>query len=115
MTPLALDVLFASLAGGGSVLLAGLRGWRTSTRRRRAERERIARITARWEPRTQYRKGKALVDVVRVARWDGQEVITELDTDGPWPVTVAAGDDDKRIEVEASAWMRADDLNTELN
>lgn len=113
MTPLALDALFSMVAAGGSVLVACLRGWTRTARRRRRQREQRARDAARWESRTRYprsgpHRGLAVVDVVRVARWGHCEEV--VDTDGP-VVTVAAGDDDKRVEAQTAAWLRAAELN----
>jgi hypothetical protein len=43
--------------------------------RREQEREQRARAQACWESRTTYEHGYAIVQLVRVARWSGQELI----------------------------------------
>lgn len=45
--------------------------------RRSAQREQNARHTAQWQPRIRYERGFAVIDMVRVARWDTHEIIIE--------------------------------------
>lgn len=95
MTVLALEVLLSGLAAGGVSGLVGIRWWASRRQRVAAEREREARRLALWEPRIRYSGGFVVIDLVRIARWDGREVLVEADDRRPLRV-----DENDRVAVE---------------
>lgn len=84
MTPVALDLLFVGVAGGGIALLGVLRAWGVADirrERRAVHRAAVARRDAQWEAHTYYQGGLAVITTRRVARWDGKEAVVETDKD----------------------------------
>lgn len=75
------------------------------------EREATARRNAKWEARTLYQRGYAVVDLVRVARWDKKEVV--IDTDDRAPVVVPEEDLDAVTRAQIEVGVRADRRNTQ--
>jgi hypothetical protein len=106
MTPEALDLIFGGVAAGGLGVLAGIR----ARARRAASRERSAHRNAKWEVRTRYQRGNAVVELVRVARWDGNEVVIDTDEHS---VVIPDSDIAGITDAEINAGVRAYQRNTE--
>lgn len=88
--------------------------WFTRNRQRKvAQRERAARDAARWESRTRYQRGFAVIDVVRIARWDGCEKIVESN-DQLDSAIIPEEDAEKIAMVQLEADIQADQRNRQL-
>lgn len=83
--------------------------------RRDAQREMGARRAAQWESRTRYARGFAMIDMVRVARWDSREVIVESDIQPDGAIIIPEDDTDRIVMEQLKADIQADQRNRQLS